>query len=257
MMSRGVLALSAVLALAVAGCDDPAGVQLKTVKGEVTLYDELGQELASAGGVLVGALSMSSGQQYQTTTKASGSFKLRVPDEESVSLQFSREGFGDMFAFDVEVEGEPMQVDLFARSSATPVTVIAEAESCGTVNCLALALAVDDFFGTGTSRRVFRVYLSTDPGMTLTDRYTDYEFTGLLFVPNDQPGLNQVGTGAEFQLDGIHGFLDSFTPGATVYLDIYGATENLEAGYESQDQGLMIFTDLSAGSARTSFVIPW
>jgi len=237
----------------VAGCDDsPTGGQPVTITGQVALYDELGQQLPSANQVVVAALSSSSIQQYQTSTNASGWFQLELPSGENVPLMFSRDGFGDMFRYDVEEDQEPIQVGLFARSSAAPVEVIPVAESCGTVNCLRLALDVDDFFAQGITRRLFRLYLSTDPAL----ESWDYQFTDLLIVPNDQPGLIQTGTDATFELDGLHGFLDSFSAGTTVHLLVYGATENLESSYPEPDSGRPIFTDLSVASARASFIIP-
>ena len=241
-----------VLVMIGAGCDDPVSVRPGTVTGEVVLYDELGNQLPSAGGVQVAALSTSSIQQYQTSTNASGWFELELPSGENVPLMFSRDGFGDMFRYDVEEDQEPIQVGLFARSSAAPVEVIPVAESCGTVNCLRLALDVDDFFAQGITRRLFRLYLSTDPAL----EPWDYQFTDLLIVPNDQPGLVQTGAGATFELDGLHGLLDSFSAGTTVHLLIHGATENLESSYPEPDSGRPIFTDLSVASARASFIIP-
>ena len=152
----------------------------------------------------------------------------------------------------MEEETEPIQVGVFARSSAAVTAANAVAESCGTVNCLGLALDVDNFFGPGTTRRVFRLYLSTDPGVSSFD----HQFTDLLFVPNSQPELVQAGSDATFELDGLHGLLGSFTTGTTVHLVIHGATENLANSYTSPDNGLEIFTDLSIISARASFIIP-
>ena len=126
------------------------------------------------------------------------------------------------------------------------------AESCGTVNCLRLALEVDDFFRPDATRRIFRLYLSTHPQVT----FFDYQFTDLLIVPNDQPGLVQAGSDATFELDGLHGFLGSFTTGTTVHLLIYGATENLANSYTVPGDDLEIFTDLSTVFATASFVIP-
>ena len=157
-----------------------------------------------------------------------------------------------MFRFDVGTETESIHVDLFAHSSAAVTNVDAQAESCGTVHCLRLALEVEGFFGPGTTRRVFRMYLSTDPGVSSLD----YQLTDLLFVPNDQTGLVQTGPNATFELDGLHGILGSFPTGTEVYLVIHGATENLTSSYQAPDTGLEIFTDLSRVSAGTSFIIP-
>jgi hypothetical protein len=141
---------------------------------------------------------------------------------------------------------------MFARSSAAVTGADATAESCGTVNCLRLALNVDDFFGPGITRRIFRLYLSTDPGVSAFD----YQTTDLLIVPNTQPGLSRVGSDATFELEGLHGLLGSFTTGTTVHLVIHGATENLANGYLSPANGLEIFTDLSTIFSRASFIIP-
>ena len=74
----------------------------------MSLYDELENQLPVADQVQVSALSMSSISQYQTFTDASGWFQLELPDEEAVPLLFSRDGFGDMFRYDVEEETEPL-----------------------------------------------------------------------------------------------------------------------------------------------------
>jgi hypothetical protein len=76
-----------------------------------------------------------------------------------------------MFRFDIDGETGPIQVNLFARSSAEVTSVGAVGEPCGPVNCLRLVLAleVSDFFGLGTTRRLFRLYLSTDPGVSAHD----------------------------------------------------------------------------------------
>lgn len=251
MTVRRCFGFCSVLVMAAAGCDSPADLH-PSITGQVTLYDELGHQLPTADQVQVNALSLSSIRKYETFTDASGRFELELPDEEAVPLLFSRDGFGDMFRFDLEEETEPIQVGLFARSSAAVTAANAVAESCGTVNCLRLALDVDNFFGPGTTRRVFRLYLSTDQGVS----FFDYQFTDLLFVPNTQPELVQAGSDATFELDGLHGLLGSFTSGTTVHLVIHGATENLANSYTSPESRLEIFTDLSTISAGASFIIP-
>ena len=239
------------LLLASAGCDDPTRVK-PVITGEVDLYDELGFLLPWAGQVSVSAITLSSTIPYQTFSDASGWFELEVPDGEAVPLLFSLDGFGDMMRFYLEEGAGPIQVDMFARSSASVTGANATTESCGTVNCLRLALNVDDFFGPGTTRRFFRLYLSTDPGVSAND----YQVTDLLVVPNTQPGLARVGSNATFELEGLHGLLGSFTTGTTVHLVIHGATENLANGYLSPYSGLEIFTDLSTIFSRDSFIIP-
>ena len=222
-----------------------------SVTGQVSLYDELGNQLPLADQVLVSALSMSSIRQYQTVTDASGRFELELPDEEAVPLLFSRDGFGDMFRYDIEEETQPIQVRLFARSSATVTAVQPMAVSCGLVNCLALALEVDDFFRPDATRRIFRLYLSTDSAVT----FFDYQFTDVLVVPNDQSGLVQTGSDATFELDGLDGLLGSFTTGTTVHLLVYGATENLTHSYTVPGTDLEIFTDISTVLSTASFII--
>jgi hypothetical protein len=243
----------AVLAVGCGGPTNPVHTKLgPQITGQVFLYAELGNQLPVADQVQVSALSMSSTRQYQTITDASGWFELEIPDEEAVPLLFSRDGFGDMFRYDVEEETEPIQVGLFARSSAAVTAVQAVAESCGTVNCLRLALEVDDFFRPDATRRIFRLYLSTNAAVTVFD----YQFTDLLIVPNDQPGLVQEGSDATFELDGLQGLLGSFTTGTTVHLLIYGATENLANSYTVPGDDLEIFTDLSTVFKTASFIIP-
>jgi len=220
----------------------------------VALHDELGARLSSADQVRVTALTPSSSRKYETFTDSAGRFELELPDREAVPLLFSREGFGDMFRFDVDGETGWIDVKLFARSSAEVTSVGAVAEPCGTpiIYCPRLAMEVSNFFGPGTTRRLFRVYLSTDPGVSAHD----YDVTRLLVVPNDQPGLLQDGPDAAFELDYLHGFLGSFPTGTTVHLVIYGATENLSNSYLDPTTGLEIFTDLSPVSAKASFIIP-
>ena len=233
-MRRCSCFLSVLMMLAV-GCDSPTKVQ-PSITGQVALYDEWGHLLPTAAQVQVNALSLSSIRKYETFTDASGRFELELPNGEAVPLLFSRDGFGDMFRFDLEQETEPIQVSLFARSSAAVTAADAVAESCGTVNCLRLALDVENFFVPGATRRVFRLYLSTDPGVS----FFEYQLTDLLFVPDTQPGLVKAGSHATFELDGLHGLLGSFTTGTTVYLVIHGATENLASSYTGPDSGLEI-----------------
>jgi hypothetical protein len=241
-----------ILVLVAVGCDSPTKVQ-PSVTGRVALHDELGTFLSSADQVRVTALTPSSIREYETFTDATGRFELELPDVGAVPILFSRDGFGDMFRFDVDDETESIHVDLFARSSAEVTSVGAVAEPCGTtVNCLRLALEVSNFFGPGTTRRLFRVYLSTDPGVSAHD----YELTNLLVVPNNEPGLLQEGPDATFELDYLHGFLYLFPTGTTVHLVIHGATENLASSYLDPDTGREIFTDLSQVSAKASFIIP-
>ncbi len=249
-MQRRLYGLSVLVMVAV-GCDDPTTVQ-PVVTGQVALFDELGTLLPFADQVQVAALSPSSIRTVETVTDEQGRFELELPDAEVGPLLFSRDGFGDMFRFDVGTETESIHVDLFAHSSAAVTGVDAQAESCGTFNCLRLGLEVENFFGPGITRRLFRMYMSTDPEVS----YLDYLFTNLLVVPNDQNGLIKTGSDATFELDGLHGILGSFPTGTEVYLVIHGATENLTNGYLAPDNGLEIFTDLSRVSAGTSFIIP-
>ncbi|MEJ2207063.1 MAG: hypothetical protein P8170_23525 [Gemmatimonadota bacterium] len=241
----------ALLALIVVGCDDPTTTPAPHLAGEVSLYDELGHRLPSAGQVSVGVLTPSSVRQYQTFTDDEGRFQVELPDAESFDLMLSRDGFGDMFRYGVVQEREPVRVDMFARSSAAVTAASAWAESCG-VLCLRLALEVDDFFVPGAGRRLFRIFLGTDPEL----KDWAYDVTDLLVVSNDQPGLVRTGDAAAFELDGLRGLLDGFPPGATVHVLVHGATENLTNSYRQPWSDLEIFTDLSLTSARTSFVMP-
>jgi hypothetical protein len=166
---------------------------------------------------------------------------------------FSREGFGDMFFFGVEEATEPIRVRLYARSSAKPMKVTAVAKPCGTFPCLEMDMDVNDFFGPGITRRLFRFFLSTDPGVSSFH----YEFNNFLVVnPVTQPGFVRDGSDATFHLDGIQGALGSFTTGQTVHMVVYGATENLASDYPQPDTGFPIYTDLSTVAARTSFIMP-
>jgi hypothetical protein len=218
----------------------------------VALHDELGSELPSTGQVKVAALSVSSIRKYEAFTDASGWFDLELPGGEDVPLQFSRDGYGDMYRFGVEANAEPIHVRLFARSSAAVTSVEAGTEPCGTITCLRLALQVDDFFLPGATRRVFRLFLGTDSEVS----DIGYELTDLLLVPNDQPSLVQIGTAATFELNGLSGLMEGFGSGTTVHVVIHGATENLENSYEEPGTGREIFTDLSTISATASFIVP-
>lgn len=253
MSVRRCLGKLSILVIAAVGCDRPTTVQ-PFVIGRVALHDELGLFLSSADQVRVTALTPSSIRRYQTFTGSTGRFELELPGMEAVPLLFSREGFGDMFLFDVDGKTGSVKVDLSARSSAEVTSVAAVAEPCGTpiIYCLRLALEVSNFFGAGTTRRLFRMYLSTDQGVSAHD----YDRTGLLVVPNNQPGLLQEGTDAAFELDYLHGYLGSYPSGTTVHLVIHGATENLSNSYLEPNTGLEIYTDLSQVSAKASFVLP-
>jgi hypothetical protein len=239
------------LALALIGCDAPTA-PAPHLAGEVALYDELGHRLPTAGQVSVSVLTLSSVRQYQAVTDDEGRFRVELPDAASFDLMLSRDGFGDMFRYGVVEGREPVLIDMFARSSAAVTAVGAWAEECGSEPCLRLALEVDDFFGLGAGRRLFRVFLGTD--LELED--WRYDVTALLVVPDDQPGLVRSGDAAAFELDGLRGLLDGFPPGATVHVLIHGATENLANGYRQPWGDLEIFTDLSLVSARASFVMP-
>ncbi len=249
-MKRYLANLSILLMVAVA-CDSPTTVQ-PSISGQVALYDQLGTLLSSADQVRVTALTSSSIKRYETFTDTTGRFELALPETGAVPLLFSRDGFGDMFRFDLEDETESIRVDLFARSSAAVTSAGASAEPCGTVSCLRLALEVSNFFGPGTTRRIFRLYLSTNPGVGAHD----YELTDILIVPNTQPGLLREGPDATFELDGLHGLLGSFPTGTKVHMVIHGATENLANSYLEPSTGREIFTDLSQVSAKASFIIP-
>ncbi len=251
MIIRRPIGFGIILVMAMAGCDEPLDV-LPRVTGRVVLYDERGNALPAADGIRVSALSASSIRQYEAFTDPSGSFEIELPENEVVPLLFSLEGFGEMFRFDVEEEAEPIEVGMFAISSARVTSATAEAEPCGTLRCLSLALEVENFFGAGTTRRAFRVYMSTDPAVSAFG----YRVTDLLVVPNDQPGLVQTGSDATFELDGLSGLLGSFATGAMVHLVIHGATENMDSGYPSPENGLAIFTDISPVSAEASFIVP-
>jgi hypothetical protein len=241
----------AVFVLAVAGCHSPL-VTTPHIEGEVTLYDEFGRRIPTAGEVRVAVLTLSSVRQYQDFTDVEGRFSIEeLPEGETLDLMLSRDGFGDMFRYGVEKDGEPLGIDMFERSSASVTTVTARAESCG-VPCLRLAMEVDGFFGVDAGRRLFRIFLGTDPGLEAWD----YAHTDLLVVPNDQLGLVRTGDTAAFELDGLFVLPGAFTPGTTVRVLVHGATENLTNSYRQPWDDLEIFTDLSLTSARASFVMP-
>jgi hypothetical protein len=254
MTAKRCLGFLSILVVVAVGCESPTTTNVQPViRGDVDLYDELGTRLPSADQVRVEALTPSSLGKYEAFTDATGHFELELPDTEAVPLPFSRDGFGDMFRFDVKDGTESIHIRLCARSSAEVTSVAAMAEPCGTtVNCIRLAMEVGNFFGPGTTRRLFRMYLSTDPGVSAHD----YDLMGLLVVPNNQPGLLQEGPDAEFESDYLHGFLGSLPTGNTVHLVIHGATENLASSYMEPNTGLEIFTDLSQVSAEASFIVP-
>ena len=241
-----------VILLAMGACDSPTHPSGPYLAGEVTMYDEDGHPVSPANDVTVSALSPSSVRQYLAHTDNNGSFEVEIPDTETVDLLFERDGFGQMFRYGIPRDGGPVEVDMFAQSSGAVTSMTAEAYPCGSVNCLRLTLAVDNFFATEAHRRLFRIFLSTDPGMS----YYDYELTSLLIVPDTQPGIVRSGDNATFELEGITGLVGAFPAGTTVYAAAHGATENSGTGYTQPGSTLEIYTDLSPVPATTSFIIP-
>ena len=250
-VSRYLAILASLMVLLVA-CEDSPTEGQPQITGRISLFDELGSQLSSADGVRVGVLTPSSVEQWVAVTDNQGDFSLELPGEDLFDLIIEREGFGTRLLYGLDPDMGPLLERLFVRSSAVVTAVDASAASWGSVNCLYLAMDVDNFFAQGITRRLLRFFLSTDAGVT----DFDYEFTGLLVVPEDQPGLVQTGTAASFELGGITGVLEGFESGDTLYMVVHGATENLTNSYPQFGTGPEIFTDLSPASAGTSFIIP-
>lgn len=238
--------------LLVASCESSTVRPSLQVAGRVTLFDEVGVRLSTAEQVSVTLLDPGgTAVLAETSTDATGQFSLELPDEGVFSLAFRKDGFGTMYRYGVDHTASAIQARLFARSSAVVSSVQANAELCG-VPCLRLVLGVDNFFGVAAGRRVFRVFLGTYPGISPTS----YQVADLLFVPNDQPGLERDGSAARFVLDGLFGLIHSFAPGRRVYVLVHAATENLTNSFIDPFSGVEIFTDLSPDHARSSFIMP-
>lgn len=253
MIYRRFLNLLPVLALVLPSCDDPVKVEtLPTITGNVRLHDELANQLPDAGQVTVRLIGPDQSALGETVTSDDGSFEFEVAEEGPFSLVFGKEGFGTQWMWDVAVGGGPEWVDLYARSTAEVRSVEASAYDCGSIDCLGLTMEVAHFFLEGPTRRLFRVFMSTDVGVS----WAGYESTSLLVVPEDQPGLEPHGTSATFELSGLRGGLSNFPAGATVHLVIHGATENLSNSFVDPVLGLEVFTDLSPVSARATVVMP-
>ena len=242
----------ALFMVSLVACENSPTEGQPRITGRVSLFDEMVFQLPSAGGVQVGVLSPSSVKQWVAVTDNQGNFSLELPDRSPFDLILEREGFGTRLLYGLDPDMGPLQERLFVRSSAVVTSVVASAASCGSVHCLYLAMDVDNFFAPGITRRLLRFFLGTDAGVT----DFDYEFTGLLVVPEDQPGLVQTGTAASFELEGIRGVLEEFEAGDTLFMVVHGATENLTNSFPQFGTGPEIFTDLSTASARTSFILP-
>ena len=252
MIDRRSFGISLVLTLAFAGCEDPVDVQSNSIPGDVTLYDELARSLPDADQVTVRLLDADESVLGEVLTGADGSFEFEVEDGGPFTLIFAKAGFGTFWMYDVAGGPEAVEAELFARSTAEVRAVQAHAHSCGDIDCLRLTMDVAHFFLEGPTRRFFRIFLSTDAGVS----WAGYESTSLLVVPEDQPGLQSAGTIVTFELSGLRGGLSGFPSGATVHLVIHGATENLSNSYTDPVLGVEVFTDLSPVSARATVVMP-
>jgi len=241
------------VALLSAGCTSTTDLSPThtSLHGSVVLFDELGQVMPSAEGVVVGVLSSSSVYRVQDTTNSAGEFSLEVTEIEGAGLIFEKEGFGQQFRYAVTEDSSLDGVELFQLSSAEVTSVEAQAEDCGDAACFSLELEVDHFFLDGAGRRVFRVFLSSSPDVGPLS----YQESQLIFVPNDHPGLEQSGSDAVFQIDGITGFLTQFSSGNTVHVAVVGATENLSTGYQFDWYDVEFYTDLSPVISKDSFVM--
>ncbi len=243
--------LGFVALLLVASCESPSAPPEFTVGGEVVLFNELGGALESAEGVSVGLLGPGDAELAETSTDPAGRFSLDLPYEGEFSLVFRKEGFGTTYHFGVAQDAGSIEAELFAQSTASVTSVMAAAEECGTVPCLHLVLDVENF-PAGNGRRVLRIFLSSEAGISPED----YEVTDLLFVTEDDPGLQLDGTTAHVELDGVFGMIESFPSGSLVHVLVRGATENLNSGYVDPDSGVEVFTDLSPVGAQDSFIMP-
>lgn len=241
------------VALLSAGCSSITDLPSvhKVLDGSVVLFDELGQVMPSAAGVVVGVLSASSVYRVTDTTNSAGEFSLEVTHIGGTSLIFEKLGFGQQFRYAL-TENSPLDgVELYQLSSAEVTSVEAEAEDCGDTPCFSLEMEVDNFFLDGAGRRVFRVFLSSNPDVGPLS----YQESQLIFVPNDQPGLVQSGSDAVFRVGNLTGFLTQFSSGTTVHVAVVGATENLSSGYLFDWYDEEFYTDLSPVSAKDSFVM--
>jgi hypothetical protein len=248
-MRWGRFRVAASVAMMAIGCGTPAE-PLHLLAGEVTLRDELGSTRSARDGVTV-VLVGATGTVDTTRTGADGGFAFEVRSLDPATLRFARDGFGTTQVSDVVPDAGRIAVLLTARSTAVVTALSGSADFCGTTACLRLRLNVDSFFA-GTSRRLFRVFVGATP--KVSDH--DYAATGILVVPNDQPGLVVDGTAASFELAPVAGLLGGFQEGTTVHVVVFGATENWQNSFEDPETGLEIFTDLSGASARITVEIP-
>jgi hypothetical protein len=225
-----------------------------SINGVVRLYDELGEVLPGAEGVLVSLRDQASGETVMQTTEGDGQFAFSDLTPSFYDLEVSKDGFGEQKAFRLNLGSVNATVGLPEVSSLEILSMEVSANLCNGTPCLDIDVATRNAFPEGFARRIFRGYLGPT---TLPVTPTDYRESFAFAVPADDPGVTQSADTTFFAIRGLFNeYLLGIPSGSEMRLLLYGATENQGLSYPDRDRVLSIYTDLSPTFGDETFILP-
>jgi len=219
------------------------------ISGNVALTNELGGSVQEASGVTVAAIGSIHGMQASTDTDAMGNYLLAGLRDDIYNVTFSKPGYGTRDTLIMHPQVISSKI-LTQRSSARVSAVEARIEPCflSGKDCIAMMLSTENFYVDGAERRIFRYFVSSDPE-TSSDRYTSTAGFDIGY------NLDSLETIDGVTLQRVGGLPFDPINGDTLYLAVYGATENIEqAACGLNASGNKAYCDLSETFVRT--IIP-
>ena len=234
-----ILLVAMVSGLIMLSCSTSNDIELKSITGKATVYNEIGDQLAESGGVEVSLTSSDSttvsDRNFTTTTLDDGSYEFSEIPDGIYQLSFDRKGIASLLVPNIVVENNDLNninVDLSELPTHSIETLEAKVvpnsfnNTDGSVASTALQmnLSVSNFLAEdkNVTRRLFRVFWGKNENVSRTN----FEEMSILVAANDSPDVTLSNRDATFSATVPSALMNQLPSGARFYVAIYEATEN-------------------------------
>lgn len=251
-----LLLIIVISGFSISGCSTTSNNDLKSISGHVTIYNEIGKQLAESGDVKVTLTdtdtSIGAKNIFTTTTLNDGSFEFSDIPDGSYEVSFEKAGISTFKVPTVELGNNDLNnVNLSERPTHNIETLevnvvpFATDNSDGSVisNALEINLFVTNFLteDKNITRRLFYLYWGENEDVSKTN----FEERTILVAANDSPDVNINNSDATFQIQQVPSlFLSELPFGSEFHIAIYEVTEN-SFFYTDPESNSQIFSNTS------------
>jgi len=253
-----LLLIISISVFSIYGCSTTTNGDLKSISGNVTIHNEVGERIAESGDVKVTLTNTDAANVtnniFTTTTHDDGSYEFSDIPDGTYYISFEKAGLATFKVPTVELENNDLNninVNLSELPSHNIEALEANIVPFGTDNsdgsvssvALQLNLTVTNFLteDKNVTRRLFYIFWGENDNVS----NTNFDEKTLLVATNDSPDVSINNLDANVFFSQIpSGFINNIPSGSEFHIALYEVTEN-DFSYTDPESNSRIYSNMS------------